>query len=114
VEMLTVTMRALAETDLVVELAGEIDLANASELGVLLMNELSRRQQGRMVIRMADVRFLDSTGLETLWLLRHRAAARGCTVVLAEPSRQVRRILVLSRSVGAFPVVGSEQECGVR
>jgi anti-anti-sigma factor len=74
------------------------------------MDELTRRRHGRMVIRMAEVRFLDSTGLEALWLLRQRAAALGSTVVLAEPSRQVRRILQLTQSMGAFPVVASERE----
>jgi anti-anti-sigma factor len=108
--MLTVTTRVLTETDTLVELTGEIDLANADELGAQLLDEVSRRQGGRLVIRMAEVRFLDSTGLEMLWLLRRRAAARGFAVVLAEPSRQVRRILQLTRSSGMFPVVDGGQE----
>jgi anti-anti-sigma factor len=114
VQMLTVTTRALSETETLVELAGEIDLANAGELGARLLDELSRRQRCRMVIRMAEVRFLDSIGLEMLWVLRQRAAAGGSTVVHAEPSRQVRRLLHLTRSAGAFPVVGRERAHSLR
>jgi anti-sigma B factor antagonist len=114
VHMLTVTTRALTEGDTLVELAGEIDLANAGALGAQLMDELARRRHGRMVIRMAEVRFLDSTGLEALWLLRQRAAALGCTVVLTEPSRQVRRILQLTRSTHVFPVLAGEPQLTLR
>jgi anti-sigma B factor antagonist len=104
VQMAMVTTRPLPDSATLVELAGEIDLANAGELGVRLQQEMDGGR-GRMVIRMADVRFLDSAGLEMLRVLRQRAIARGTAVVLAQPSAQVRRLLSLCGSVDEFPVV---------
>lgn len=72
----------------VVEVAGEIDLATAGELGAAL-EPLLASGDGPVVIDVGGVSFIDSSGLAVL----AHAAASGRPVVLRHPSKIVVRVI---------------------
>lgn len=82
-------------------LRGEIDLASAPELERATLEALSTGQQ-RIVIDLAGVDFLDSTGLRTLIVAHERAASKGHSVVLRHVRPQARRLFELTGTAGAF------------
>ncbi len=71
----------------VVEVAGEIDMATAPTLTDCLAH-----LQGRIVIDLAHVTFLDSSGIGALIQARKRG---GSELVLRHPQNNVRRVLEL-------------------
>ena len=58
----------------------------------------------RLVVDMADVSFIDSTGLGALISAFQRARDNGTAFVLANPSTQVRQVLVWSGLMEVVPV----------
>jgi anti-sigma B factor antagonist len=81
----------------VLELAGEIDLARSEEIvtrGERLLDESAAGQP--VVVDLARVQFIDSSGLSALLRLRRLALARGRSVVLRDVPPFVARLLSLS------------------
>jgi anti-sigma B factor antagonist len=72
----------------VVTLAGEIDISNAESLGATL-DELVGDETQRLVVDLAALEFMDSSGIAMLL----RVAARVGTVEIRNPSHIVRRII---------------------
>jgi anti-sigma B factor antagonist len=80
------------ESEIVVPVSGEIDLANAETLRGPLTDAIARRPT-RVVVDLASCRFIDSSGLRELLLARKKAQANGVQIVLRSPSAVVRRAL---------------------
>jgi anti-sigma B factor antagonist len=76
---------------IVVRLAGELDLYNADTLRAALL-DAATELPARMVIDLADVRFIDSTALGVLVETHSRVAA----LRLAAPALETRRALQIS------------------
>lgn len=76
--------------DVVVRLAGEIDLYNAAEVGAALQ-KAGESSPERVVVDLGEVDFVDSTALGTLVEARKRLAS--ARLVLAAPGRDVRRAI---------------------
>jgi anti-sigma B factor antagonist len=92
VEGLSVSVES-GDGAVVITVAGEIDIASAPGLRDALA-EAMRRPPRTLTVDLAQVSFIDSSGLDALsWVKR---AAPGTEVVLASPSRQCRRILEIS------------------
>jgi anti-sigma B factor antagonist len=87
--------------DVVVRLAGEIDLYNAAEVGAAL-EELASSGPARVVVDLAEVDFVDSTALGTLIEARKRLSSS--RLVLAAPGRDVRRALEVAGLLEHFDV----------
>ena len=80
--------------EVVVGLVGELDLASSGELSTTLA-ELAA--SGRdVVVDLADLRFIDSTGMAALLRARGTAEANGCMLVLRKPHANVARTLALA------------------
>ena len=76
-----------------VTLTGEMDLAAKLPIDTLTV----ALQPGQVVsLRMADVTFIDSAGVHCLADIKSHVEATGATLVLVEPSHQVRRVLELT------------------
>jgi anti-anti-sigma factor len=84
-----------------VALAGELDLATAPELG-RTVRELLESGFDHIVIDLAGVEFMDSSGLKLILSLRNAAAARGGRLVLTPGPPAVQRIFELTGTVFAF------------
>jgi anti-sigma B factor antagonist len=79
----------------VVKAEGEIDLATAPAFRDVLVAALEG-QPCELIIDMAEVAFIDSSGLSVLIDAFKQGQAAGTKVVLRAPSRQVRLVLGIS------------------
>jgi anti-anti-sigma factor len=59
---------------------------------------------GRLVIDLGRTRHVDSAGLGALMLIQRRAAERRQTVVLRNPSEEIRFLLVLTKLSDLFQI----------
>jgi anti-sigma B factor antagonist len=79
---------------LTVHLSGDVDMACAgylAELGLQLRTDLTRPCE--VAVDLADVTFLDSTGLSFVASLYRHQRRCGGSVLLVAPQRSVRRVL---------------------
>jgi anti-sigma B factor antagonist len=90
-----VTSLDVADGTATVLLHGEIDILTVEQLRVVLGEAVARRPQ-RIVVDMAGVAFIDSTGLGALISGFQRARDAGIRFGLTRPGDNVRQILVLS------------------
>jgi anti-anti-sigma factor len=88
---LTLSTTSLANAT-VVSVGGEIDLGTAGELGDHLVSAM-QDSGGDLVLDLADVSFMDSTGLKVLLATRKRAQLVGGHLALAAAGRSVRKVL---------------------
>jgi anti-sigma B factor antagonist len=85
----------------VLALFGELDLASTP----MLERELEAVESSgapRMVIDLAGVGFMDSTGLQALVHARERAAANDHQFSLRRGPHQVQRVFELTKTIDAF------------
>lgn len=88
---LTITT-APADGKLVVSVAGELDVSNASELREAL--EAAAASEAEAIeVDIAEVPYMDSTGIGVFVGAAHRAADAGQGFAVVNPQRNVRRIL---------------------
>jgi anti-sigma B factor antagonist len=76
----------------VVTLRGELDLAGASGLRDRLRT-VCEQNEGRVVLDLTDLRFIDSTGLSILVEYHNKTRAAGGRLILLAPRAAVLRIL---------------------
>lgn len=77
-----------------VKVAGEVDVSNASELRDAIDAKLPETT-GELVVDLADVPYIDSTGIGVLVGAAHRAQEAGKQLVVASPQKNVARVLGL-------------------
>jgi anti-anti-sigma factor len=75
-----------------IALEGELDLSNAAALGAAL-ESVVEAQPSTVRVDLAQLSFLDSTGLHCLLDAADKAAAVGCRLVVRRPNRTVMRVL---------------------
>ncbi|WP_430783186.1 STAS domain-containing protein [Actinoplanes sp. G11-F43] len=85
------------------DLDGDIDISTVERVRVALIEAVAARPH-RIVVNMSGVSFIDSTGLGALISGFQRARDSHIDFVLAEPSPQVRQILVLSGLLEVVPI----------
>ena len=90
---------------IVVRLVGELDLYNADTLRSALFDAAAETPE-RLVVDLADVRFIDSTALGVLVETRSRVSA----FLLAAPALETRRALQVSGLDRHFAVHGSVED----
>lgn len=91
-----------------VAVSGEVDVSNASTLRDALDEQLSSGE-GSLAIDLADVPYIDSTGIGVLVGAAHRAKELGRALSVERPQRNVARVLSLL-GVGADLNVTGAQE----
>ena len=82
-------------------LAGELDLASEARARRVLLEALASRPR-KLVVDLAGVKFIDSTGLRVLLSVRNRAATMGTRVVLSGIGPAVERTLEIANLVTFF------------
>jgi anti-sigma B factor antagonist len=83
-------------------LYGEADLAVAEQILEVGAAALSEPGTTAVIVEMARLTFIDSTGLGALVGLRNLAMASNKTVQLAQPSERVKRVLDISGLATVF------------
>ena len=86
-------------------LRGELDVANAERLFGRLAG-LIQAGGGHLELDLADVAFIDSTGIRTLMQLRVIAAGCGGDMLILRPSPPVVRIIRLAGLDENLPIAG--------
>lgn len=79
----------------IVRLSGEIDVANAGRIPAQVLAALEFAGPG-VVLDMAAVTFIDSTGIGALIAARNACLAADRELRLRQPSEQVKRMLSLT------------------
>ena len=72
-------------------LSGELDMASGPALYARVSPLIYKARE--VVVDLSGLTFMDSSGLYLLLRLRTVCEERGCRLLLASPSRQVRRVL---------------------
>jgi len=91
----------------VVRIEGEVDLFSAPDLRTTLDNLIEAGTR-HIVVDLATVEFLDSSGLGALvGALKHLRAIGSGTILLAAPPPPVRKILELTGINQVFEIVAS-------
>lgn len=85
-----------------VAVVGEIDLSTSDLLRVRLLDALSAPHPHRIEVDLAEVTFLDCSGVTVLVTLRHAAARAGCRLRITNPQPIVRRVLDLTGLLEVF------------
>ena len=85
----------------VLTLSGELDLASAPTLEREL-REAEATSPTRLVIDLAGLAFMDSTGLQALLRARERANSNDHQLSLRRAPHQVQRVFELTKTVDAF------------
>jgi anti-sigma B factor antagonist len=92
----------------VVTLRGELDIANAADLGAVLSEAVAHSPH--VFADLSDLTFIDCASLGVLVRARTRARGAGGDLVLAGARGKVRRVLVLPFMAGVFAVYASVDE----
>ena len=92
----------------VVTLRGELDNANAADLGAVLSEAVARNP--RVIADLSDLTFIDCASMGVLVRARTRAREAGGDLVLAGARGKVWRVLALPCMACVFPVCGSVDE----
>jgi anti-anti-sigma factor len=92
-----------ADGNAIVTISGEVDLAAAQRLRKRLLCLLAQGPQ-RMVIRLDQMTFLDSTGLSVFVAVQHRADNAGVELRLVAPAEAPRRVLQLTAMDSYFAI----------
>jgi anti-sigma B factor antagonist len=93
----------------VVALRGELDLADAAVVAAEL-TAVAAREPGIIVIDLAGLEFIDSSGVAALARGRRQARQAGGDLILAAPQRRVIRVLAIIRLAEAFSVYATVEE----
>jgi anti-sigma B factor antagonist len=96
----------------VVTLSGELDVADAARVVAALAVTVAPQRE--IIVDLAGLEFIDSSGLAALIRVRKQARHAGGDVLLAAPQHQVLRVLALTRMLDDFSVHTSVDEAAGR
>jgi anti-anti-sigma factor len=105
-ERLAISIWKPARNLVVAALAGEMDMANASELERTL-DGAGALGPFRLIIDLSELTFIDSTGIKALAWVANQVQERGETMLLASPTAEVARILEIVSLNESIVIAGS-------
>lgn len=90
-------------TRAVLRVGGRLDLVSAAEFRSAVEFEIEKRP-ARLVVDLADVDFMDSTGLGVLVRVQRKAQAEGVEIVLAAAQQIVEQVLRVTGVIQVLPL----------
>jgi anti-sigma B factor antagonist len=97
-----------SDGQVVVALSGELDVADAVRVAATLTALAANGRE--IIVDLANLEFMDSSGLAALVRARRDARNVGLDVRLAAPRPQVRRILTITRLIDVFTILAGVDE----
>jgi anti-sigma B factor antagonist len=94
----------------VVTVIGDIDIVTCGRLRDGLLRVVTDGTYRGLVVNLAGIRFIDSTGVGVLVGIWHRARATDRCLALAAPSRQARAVLESTGLTEVLPIYHSQTE----
>jgi len=105
-ELLRITVEAVEEARLV-RVAGELDASTAEDLRAHV--GAARDERTTLLLDLADVKFIDSSGLRVLLDASRAAANTGWSFFIVRPSSMVQRLITLTGSASELALVESDE-----
>lgn len=94
----------------VVKVIGDLDVFTSGEFREGLLRVIGGEKDRSLVVNLAGVSFIDSTGTGVLVGVWHRVRATNGMLAVAAPSRQASGILEITGLARTFPVYQTEAE----
>jgi anti-sigma B factor antagonist len=94
----------------VVSVSGEVDVATCGLLRNRLLRVVTDENFRHLVVNLADVTFIDSTGIGVLVGVWRRVRASDGSLALPMPSSQVQKVLDATGLTKVLPVYGLEED----
>jgi anti-sigma B factor antagonist len=98
----------LDKTCLIAVVRGEIDLHNSPKLRIRLLHLMEESNPTKLILNLADVPYMDSSGVAVLVEMLRRLRKTQGAVVLACLQPRVRGILEIAQLTTVFPIVPDE------
>jgi anti-sigma B factor antagonist len=95
-----------------VALRGELDVLEAASVAAALVAVVARVPE--IIIDLAGLEFIDSSGAAALVLARKEARRAGGDLLLVAPQEQVLQFLNVTGLIDAFPVLASAEQAAGR
>lgn len=92
---LSITTTMADDQHVILAVAGEVDVSNASELRDAVEAACTTHPNAEVEVNIAEVPYIDSTGIGVLVGAAHRASEREGRLVVSQPQSNVARILAL-------------------
>lgn len=105
--MLNVRTEAATGGETVVHVVGEVDMATADTLADRIRDALAGSGGAALVVDLAGVSFLDSTGIRVLVEAHRGAGEAGVALLVRRPREPVERVL---RVTGVATILGLPPE----
>jgi anti-sigma B factor antagonist len=97
-----------SEDRLVIALRGELDVTDAASAAAALITLAAHDCD--IIVDLAGLEFIDSSGLAALVLARRHARQAGGDLLLAAPQQHVLRVLTITRLIEVFAVIACPEE----
>ena len=104
-----ISRRQLDKTT-ILDLSGDIDLANSPAVRKALLKEIRDSRTPRVVMNLSNVRYIDSSGVASLVEGLKAARDVGSRFILFGLSTSAREVLQLSRLLKIFEVYDNEEQ----
>ena len=92
----------------IVDIHGHIDLSTSPALRKTMLDSL--KNGGGLAVNLADVKYIDSSGIASLLEVLKEAKGKSKKFVLLGLTHGVREVLQLTRLTGVFEIRGSEDD----
>lgn len=93
----------------VLDLSGDVDTYTCTKLREAILDQLNQGET-RLIIRMANVRYIDSSGLGTLVGGLRRVSEQKGKLVISEPNSQIRKVLNITGLIKVFSTYSNDAE----
>jgi len=94
----------------ILDISGDIDLANSPEMRKALLREVRDNRRPRVVLNLSEVRYIDSSGVASLVESLKASRDMGSRFILVGLSGPAREVLQLSRLLKVFETYATEVE----
>jgi anti-sigma B factor antagonist len=94
----------------VVHVSGDIDLKSSPELRSAVLELFEKRGQERVILDLAGVHYLDSSGIASLVEGLQQAKKRNARFILCNLNEAPRHVLELTRLSKVFEITGTVEE----
>jgi anti-anti-sigma factor len=88
----------------VVHVSGEVDMSNSRKLRETILDLIQKRNQKRLIINLASVPSMDSSGIATLMEGLHEAKKINGEIILVGVHESLRGVLSLTGLLGVFDI----------
>ena len=99
-----------AGNTVVVEVSGQIDLANSTQLRKVLLREIKENRAARLAVNLSQVGYIDSSGVASLVEGLKASRDAGSLLMLIGVAGSAREVLKLSHLLRLFELYDTEEQ----